>query len=80
MYLPDGVAQWYRDDVHGDSYKDMLPYFQEAMAYPGALWPSSKLGSIIDEERSKYFKDGQSTEETLANIQTRCDEELLRVN
>ena len=80
MYLPDGVAKWYKDDVHGDSYKQMLPYFQNAMAYPGALWPSSKLGSIIDEERSKFFKDGLPTSEMLTNIQTRCDEELARVN
>lgn len=79
MYEADGVEKWYREDVHGEAFKSLIPYFRDAMAYPGALWPSSKLGSIFDEERSKFFKDGQDVETTLTNLQTRCDEELARV-
>lgn len=80
MYEPEGVAQWFREDVHGEDFKKLIPYFKDALVYPGALWPSSKCGTILDEERDKFFKDGQDVNVTLQNIQTRIDEELARVN
>ena len=34
MYEDDMVAQWYDDSVHGDSYKLMLDYFENAVVRP----------------------------------------------
>ena len=80
MYEPDGVDQWFVEEVHGEEFKKLIPYFLDARVYPGALWPSSKLGSIIDEERDMFFKDGVDVETTLNNLESRLSEELDRVN
>lgn len=79
MYEPDAVAKWYDEKIHGDSYKLMLDYFKNAVVDPGALQLSSKCGDIIKEETDKYLKDGQDIDVTLANIESRTNEELARV-
>ncbi|WP_070000401.1 ABC transporter substrate-binding protein [Cellulosilyticum sp. I15G10I2] len=79
MYESDGVAKWYKEDVHGDSYKHMLSYFKDAIVEPTALQKSTKCGDIMTEESDKFFKDGQDINVTLENIDKRCNEELERV-
>lgn len=79
MYAPDGVAKWYKEEVHGDSYKHMLSYFKDAIVEPTALQISTKCGDIITEESDKFFKDGQDIGITLESIDKRCNEELERV-
>ncbi|WMJ89864.1 ABC transporter substrate-binding protein [Anaerocolumna sp. MB42-C2] len=76
MYEDDMVAKWYKDDVHGDSYKNMLDYFQNAMVDPSALQYSSKCSDIISEETKLYFTDAQDIDTTLQNIDKRSDEAI----
>lgn len=73
MYEDDLVAQWYKEEVHGDSYKSMLEYFENAAVDPQALQYSSKCSDIIAEETKLYFTDAQDVETTLKNIDARSD-------
>lgn len=81
MYEEDTVAQWYDENVHGESYKLMLDYFKDAQVDPTALQKSSQARDIIAEETDMYFKQGQDIETTLQNIDKRIDaaiEDALR--
>ncbi len=76
LYEEDMVAQWYKDDVHGDTYKNMLTYFENAAVDPGALSYSSKCRDVIDEETSLYFSDEQDIDTTLSNLDKRSNEAI----
>ncbi|WP_246240945.1 ABC transporter substrate-binding protein [Anaerocolumna sedimenticola] len=76
MYEADMVAKWYKDDVHGDSYKNMLNYFKDAVVDPAALQYSSKCSDIISEETKLYFTDAQDIDTTLQNIDKRSNEAI----
>ena len=79
MYEPDAVKQWYREDVHGDSYMKMLDYFKNSVVGPMALQKSNKCQSILTEETDMFFKDGQPLDVTLQNIQDRTNEVLSKL-
>lgn len=74
MYEEDAVAQWYDDSVHGDSYKLMLDYFQNATVDPTALQKSTQARDIITEETDMYFKQDQDIDVTLENLDRRINE------
>ena len=76
MYEDDMVAKWYKEEVHGDSYKNMLDYFQNAVVDPAALQYSSKCSDIITEETKLYFTDAQDIDTTLQNIDKRSNEAI----
>lgn len=73
MYEEDAVAQWYDDDVHGDSYKPMLDYFLNAAVDPSALQKSSQIRDILIEETDMYFKEDQDIDVTLENLDRRIN-------
>ncbi len=79
MYEPETVKQWYREDVHGDSYMKMLDYFKNSVVGPMALQKSNKCQSILTEETDMFFKDGQPLDVTLQNIQDRTNEVLSKL-
>lgn len=74
MYEEEAVAQWYDDSVHGDSYKLMLDYFQNAVVDPTALQKSTQARDIIAEETDMYFKQDQDIDVTLENLDRRINE------
>lgn len=76
MYEEAMVAQWYKDEVHGSSYKSMLEYFEDAVVDPAALQYSSKCSDIITEETKLYFTDAQDIDTTLQNIEERSNEAI----
>lgn len=76
LYEPDAVAQWYREDIHGDSYRKMLDYFKNAVVAPVALQKSNICQAILTEETDLFFKDGQPLDVTMQNIQDRSNEVL----
>lgn len=76
MYEDDAVAQWYDEKVHGDSYKQMLTYFKDAVVDPTALQLTSQARDIIAEETDMYFKQDQDIDLTLENMDTRIDEAI----
>lgn len=76
MYEDDAVAQWYDEKVHGDSYKQMLTYFKDAVVDPTALQLTSQARDIIAEETDMYFKQDQDIDTTLQNMDTRIDEAI----
>lgn len=79
MYEADMVAKWYNKDVHGDSYKNMLEYFQNAAVDPSALQYTSKCSDIITEETKLYFTDAQDIDVTLRNIEKRTNDAIAEV-
>ena len=70
------MAQWYDEKVHGDSYKQMLTYFKDAVVDPTALQLTSQARDIIAEETDMYFKQDQDIDLTLENMDTRIDEAI----
>ena len=79
MYEPEVGKQWYREDIHGDSYMKMLDYFKNSKVAPLALQKSSKCQDILTEETDMFFKDGQPVDVTIQNIQTRTTEVLSKL-
>ena len=79
MYEDDMVAQWYDDSVHGDSYKLMLDYFENAVVDPTAMQKSTQARDIIAEETDMYFKQDQDIDVTLENIDTRINAAIQEV-
>lgn len=73
MYEDDAVSQWYDESVHGDTYKQMLSYFKDAVVDPSALQLSTQARDIIAEETDMYFKQDQDIDTTLQNMDTRID-------
>lgn len=69
MYEEANVAKWYNEKVHGDSYKQMLTYFRDALVDPGALQLTSKCGDILIEESTLYFAGEQDVDTTVENIE-----------
>lgn len=56
--------------MHGDSYKQMLTYFKDAVVDPTALQLTSQARDIIAEETDMYFKQDQDIDTTLQNMDT----------
>ena len=79
MYEEEVVKQWYREDIHGESYMKMLDYFKNSKVAPLALQKSSKCQDILTEETDLFFKDGQPLDVTMQNIQTRSNEVLSKL-
>lgn len=79
MYEADTVAKWYKEDIHGDSYKSMLEYFENAVVDPSALQYSTKCSDIITEETKLYFTDSQDIDTTLKNIEERSNEAIAEM-
>ena len=79
MYEPDVVKQWYREEIHGESYMKMLDYFKNSLVAPMALQRSSMCQDVLTEETDMFFKDGQPIDVTLQNIEERTNEVLSRL-
>lgn len=80
MYEKDKVDEWYDDNVHGDSYKNMLDYFKDAKVDPAALQPVTKCTDILTEEMTLCFQDGQDVQMTLDNIEQKIDAAISEAN
>ena len=75
MYEPEVVEEWYSEDVHHE-YIDFLDYFKDANVQPDAMQKSTKCSDIMTEETDKFFKDGGSADDMLANIESRSNEAI----
>ncbi|MFB5265370.1 ABC transporter substrate-binding protein [Paenibacillus enshidis] len=78
LYTEEGIAKWYNDKVHPAGFKELVPFFQDAEAYPFSLIRQNKVNDIITEETDKLWYSGQSVDDTLANIETRANVELAQ--
>ncbi len=79
LYEVDALAGWYDESVHGDSYKNMLDYFKNAVVDPSALQKATQARDIIKEETDMYFKMDQDIDTTLENMDTRIDAAIEEV-
>lgn len=79
MYEPEAVAQWYNEDIHGESYKKMMDYFKNSLVAPAALQKSSICQDILTEETDMFFKDGQPLDVTMQNIEERTNDVLSKL-
>lgn len=73
LYEDDMVAQWYDNNVHGDTYRKMLPYFMNAVVDPKSMQKSSQIQDILVEETDLYYKMDQDLDLTLTNIDNRAN-------
>jgi multiple sugar transport system substrate-binding protein len=78
LYTEEGIAKWYNDKVHPEGFKELIPYFENAEAYPFPLITQNKVNDIITEETDKLWYAGQSVDDTLKNIETRSNVELAK--
>ena len=76
MYEGEQLEGWYDEKVHGDSYREMLTYFKDAVADPNAFQKSAQARDIVIEETDMYFKQGQDVDVTLQNIDRRINEAI----
>ncbi|NRF93762.1 sugar ABC transporter substrate-binding protein [Paenibacillus frigoriresistens] len=78
LYTEEGVKKWYNDKVHPAGFKELIPYFANAEAYPFPMITQNKVNDIITEETDKLWYAGQSVDDTLKNIETRSNVELTK--
>ncbi|WP_424766961.1 ABC transporter substrate-binding protein [Paenibacillus sp. sgz302251] len=78
LYTEEGIAKWFNEAVHPDGFKEMVPFFAEAEAYPFTLITQNIVNDIITEETDKLWYSGQSVEETMQKIEDRANTELAK--
>lgn len=78
LYTADGINKWLNPQVHPDGFKQLVPYFLEARPYPFALIRQNKVNDIITEEMDKFWYANQPVDVTVANIEARANEELVK--
>jgi multiple sugar transport system substrate-binding protein len=78
LYTEEGIKKWYNDKVHPAGFKELIPYFANAEAYPFPMITQNKVNDIITEETDKLWYSGQSVDDTLKNIETRSNVELVK--
>jgi multiple sugar transport system substrate-binding protein len=76
LYTEEGIKKWYNDAVYPKDFKELVPYFANAEAYPFAMITQNKVNDIITEETDKLWYTGQSVDDTMKNIETRSNVEL----
>jgi multiple sugar transport system substrate-binding protein len=77
---PNGIDGWYDNARLGPYYRQMKNYLMNAVVEPTAMQKAGILGDIQSEEMEKYFKDNADLDQTLANIERRCNAELSELN
>ncbi|UQZ87529.1 putative ABC transporter-binding protein precursor [Paenibacillus konkukensis] len=78
LYTEDGIKKWFNDKVHPAGFKELIPYFANADAYPFPMITQNKVNDIITEETDKLWYSGQGVDDTLKNIETRSNAELAK--
>lgn len=78
LYTEEGIKKWYNEKVHPEGFKELIPYFANAEAYPFPMITQNKVNDIITEETDKLWYSGQSVDDTLKNIETRSNVELAK--
>jgi multiple sugar transport system substrate-binding protein len=78
LYTEEGIKKWYNESVHPKGFKELVPYFANAEAYPFPMITQNKVNDIITEETDKLWYSGQSVDDTLKNITSRSDAELTK--
>lgn len=79
-YTEEGLEKWYNEDVHGEDYRYMLDYFQNAEPDERAFQISTKCADIIREEITVYLQQDGDLGEALSNAQTRMTEAMAEAS
>ena len=75
-YTEEGMDKWYDEKVHGENYKQMLIYFENAKADERAFQITTKCADSIKEEMELYFKEDKDIDAALESAQTRMQEAM----
>ncbi|MBE3093565.1 MAG: sugar ABC transporter substrate-binding protein [Actinobacteria bacterium] len=78
LYTEEGIAKWYDPAVHPEGFKEMAPYFQNALVEPTSMNSKVIVNDIITEEIDKFLHGNQPIDVTLANIEQRANVELAK--
>lgn len=78
LYTEEGIAKWYNKDVHPEGFKELVPYFEKAQAWPQALNSKAKVNDIINDELEGFWYDNKPIDEVLARVEQRANEELAK--
>jgi multiple sugar transport system substrate-binding protein len=78
LYTEEGIAKWYDPAVHPEGFKEMAPYFLNALIEPTSMNSKSIVNDIITEEIDKFLHGGQAIDATLTNIEQRVNVELAK--
>ncbi|WP_175639288.1 ABC transporter substrate-binding protein [Metabacillus schmidteae] len=78
LYTEEGIEKWFNADVHPKEFKELVPYFQNAAVDPFAINKLNQIDDIMIEELDKFWYDGQPSEDILANIERRVNEEFAK--
>jgi multiple sugar transport system substrate-binding protein len=78
LYTEEGIAKWYNPAVHPEGFKEMVPYFENALQEPTSMNSKSIVNDIITEEMDKFLHGNQPIGAVLANIEQRANVELAK--
>ncbi|WP_130838455.1 ABC transporter substrate-binding protein [Lachnoclostridium sp. Marseille-P6806] len=70
-YTEDGLKIWYRKDVHGDDYMNMLRYFEDAQADERPFTLTTETTDAITEEMQLFFSGDKSLNDAMSSAQSR---------
>jgi multiple sugar transport system substrate-binding protein len=75
-YTEEGIAKWYNPDVHPEGFKDLAPYFMNALVEPTAVNANLKVNDIFTEEMGKFLSGAEDINTVLADIEERANAEF----
>jgi multiple sugar transport system substrate-binding protein len=78
LYTEEGIAKWYNPAVHPEGFKEMVPYFENALVEPMSMNPKRIVNDIVVEEMDKFLHGNQPIGAVLANIEQRANVELAK--
>lgn len=79
-YTEDGQKKWYDEKVHGEDYKQMLSYFEDAEADERAFQLTTKCADSIKEEMELFFKEGKDIDAALQDAEARMKEAMDEIS
>jgi multiple sugar transport system substrate-binding protein len=77
-YTEEGIIKWYNPDVYPEGFKELAPYFMNALTEPTAMNYNLKVNDIFAEEMAKFLTGAQPINIVLANLEQRANEELAK--
>ena len=70
-YTEDGLKIWYNEEVHGDDYRSMLDYFENAYADERPFTLTTETTDAVREEMQLFFSDDKSLDDAMTSAQER---------
>lgn len=79
LYEPENWDKWLSHDVYPEGFEDLIPMFRKGNFRPSfGVKNANEVTDVLVEEYQNYLFNGQSVENTFANMTTRANKIMSR--